>query len=159
MSDSKALIDNYKPTHPDFDFRKYPFYWIALIDNIYAQRMEKTLKPLGLTIIGWRVGMLLRHHNSLSVSEISKHSAVKLSTVTKTVYSMQEKGLLKVQQSKQDARVTEVSITANGLALLEKVLLETADIFDRALNGIGEQEILQINALLERLFNNLSDTY
>jgi DNA-binding MarR family transcriptional regulator len=72
---------------------------------------------------------------------------------------MQEKGLLKVQQSKQDARVTEVSITANGLALLEKVLLETADIFDRALNGIGEQEILEINALLERLFNNLSDTY
>ena len=74
-------LDRFKPTHADFDYRDYPFYWIARLDSRYKQLMEKNLKPLGITMIGWRVLMILRQHQTLSVSDISTHAVVKLSTV------------------------------------------------------------------------------
>ena len=148
----------YRPSDKRFRYQRYPLYWCARVGNRYAQKMEAKLKPLGLTITGWRVCLILREQNNLSVSEISAHSAVKLSTVTKTVYAMEKKGYLAVRQRQHDARVSEVSITKAGLALIDTVIGQTAGIPERALEGFETGELETLNDLLKRLFDNLTRT-
>ena len=148
----------YKPSTPGFRYENYPFYWNARVSNRYAQVMEATLKPLGLTITGWRICLILNEHKTLSVSEISTHSAVKLSTVTRTVYAMEEKGLLTVARRKSDARVSDVSITTAGTETIRNVVAETSGFLDRALTGFSHEEIARLNELLTRLFQNLDDS-
>lgn len=148
-------LNKYKPAHEAFNFRNYPFYWVAQVGSRYGQHMEKALKPAGFTLTGWRVGMILREYGLLSMSEISTHSAVKLSTVTKTVYGMEARGLVVLRQSAADARVTEVSVTDQGLALMETVIGRTVGVFDRAFANMSEDEFRQLNAMLQRVFANL----
>lgn len=156
MNTKTAQTSMYTPSDPRFRYRRYPFYWCARVGNRYVQKMEARLKPLGLTITGWRICMILREQSQLSVSEISAHSAVKLSTVTKTVYAMEKKGYLAIRPRKNDARVSEVSITRSGLALIDTVIDQTAYIPERALEGFETKELDMLNDLLKRLFDNLT---
>ena len=119
-------LDRHKPTHREFRYQDYPFYWIARVASVYSQRMEEELKREGLNLTSWRVGMILRQHGSLSISEISRHAAIRLSTVTRCVYLMQERGWLSVRRSRSDARVTEARVTAAGLELIERLIARTS---------------------------------
>lgn len=157
ISDNAGALEKYKPTHEQFTYQKFPFYWIVKSANLYAQRMEKVLKKSGITITAWRVSMVLREHKSLSISELSKHCSFNPSTVTKTVYSMQAKNLLSVTQGVSDARISQVAITEQGMALINQLIANTHRIIDVALENFSEEELLKINALLEKAAINLSD--
>ena len=157
MSSTPDDLNTYMPTHSAFKYTQWPFYWVARTDKLYTQRLEKALKRAGLTVTGWRVGMLLNAHHVLSVSEISIHSAVKLSTVTRTVYGMQDKGWLRVNPRASDARVTETRLTEQGRKQIEAVVSETSVVFDRALNGFSEDDLKLLNRLLHRCVLNLSE--
>ena len=152
-------LDKHKPTHREFRYQDYPFYWIARVASIYSQRMEEELKREGLNLTGWRVGMILRQHGSLSISEISRHAAIRLSTVTRCVYLMQERGWLSVRRSPSDARVTEARVTEAGLELIERLIARTSRIFNRAFRGVSANELVATNDLLRRINRNLSDDY
>lgn len=157
MSTKTNDLETYKPDDSHFDYKKWPFYWIARVNNRYSQRMEKALKRAGVTLTGWRVGLLLKEHSVLSISEISTHSAVKLSTVTRTVYGMQKKGLLIARPRKTDARVTEVVMTEQGRQLVETVIKQTTVVFDDALKNFSEKDLTALNGSLQHIFANLSD--
>ena len=152
-------LDKYKPTHGEFRYQDYPFYWIARVASVYSQRMEKELKREGLNLTGWRVGMILRQHGSLSISEISRHASIRLSTVTRCVYLMQERGWLSVRRSPSDARVTEARVTDAGLKLIERLVTRTSRVFNRAFRDVSAKEVVATNDLLRRINRNLSDDY
>lgn len=159
MTIDSENLDTFKPTHPEFRYQDYPFYWIARVASIYSQRMERELKREGLNVTGWRVGMILRQHGSLSISEISTHAAIRLSTVTRCVYLMQERGWLSVRRSPTDARVTEARVTAAGQELIERMIARTSRVFNRAFRGVSAQELVEANDLLQRINHNLLDDY
>lgn len=157
MAGNTDELKNYKPVNQKFAYKSFPFYWIARASNLYAQRMEKTLKKSSITITGWRILMVLKAHKSLSISELSEHCSFNPSRVTKTVYAMQGRGLLSVNQSKTDGRVSEVRITRKGLALVKQLTANTSKTIDIALEDVSEKELLLINALLQKLVANLAD--
>lgn len=157
MRNELDKLDGYPSDNGGFTYKKWPFYWIARVNSRYSQQMEKALKRVGLTITGWRVSMLLREHAVLSISEISTHSAVKLSTVTRTVYGMQDKGLLLARPRETDARVTEVVMTRQGRQLIETVIEQTSVVFADALKNFSEKELVSLNESLQRIFANLAD--
>ena len=149
-------LEKYKPTSDDFEFRQYPFYWLMKTSNRYSQEMESRLKLMGVNITNWRIGLILKHYGSISMTEISQHAVTRLPTVNKSVYSMQDQGLVSVSRSETDARVTMVRITDKGLETVEKLIQNTSKIVDRAYLGFSEKEIHTLNQLLQRLYDNLS---
>ena len=159
MTSDSDLLDRFKPTYSQFRYEEYPFYWIARVGNIYSQRMERALKQEGLNVTGWRIGMILRQHGSLSISEISSHAAIKLSTVTRCVYLMQNRGWLSVSRSEKDARVTLARLTPSGLELIARMIERTSGVFNRAFNNRSPAELLTINAVLREIYRNLTDDY
>jgi DNA-binding MarR family transcriptional regulator len=150
-------LDKFKPASAKFEFREYPFYWVMRLGSRYTQAMEIQLKKKGMNITSWRIAMILRENGTISMTDIAKHAVGRLPTITKSVYRMQDQGLVKVKQSEKDGRVTMVSITPLGLDTIDEMIVSTSRIIDRAFEGLKKTETSQLNVLLQKVFNNISN--
>lgn len=156
MASRSKKLEKYLPSSESFDVNEFPFYWVARLNSRYSMEIEKTLKPLNMDISRWRVAMLLRIYGELSISDIAEHALGKLPTITKIVYRMRDEGLLTVEQSEDDGRVTVVRLTEQGYSNVELVLERTQDLFKQAFDGFTEPQIKKTTQLLQRFFDNLS---
>ena len=154
MTVSKSL-NKFKPSSDTFEFREYPFYWVMRLGNRYTHTMEKQLKLSNMNITMWRVALILREHGKISMSEIATHAVGRLPTITKSVYRMQEEGLVKVSQNTNDARVTNVSITKTGIEVISRVIESTSKTINRAFEGLEQSEVETLNNHLKTIFENL----
>lgn len=157
MAGRSEKLEKYRPASDNFEIEEFPFYWVARLSALYAIEMEKTLKPMNMDISRWRVAMLLRIHGELSISDIAEHALGKLPTITKIVYRMRDEGLVEVNTSETDGRVTVVTLTELGHSNVERVLDGTQGVFKKAFKGFTEPQILKSNQLLRKLFDNLSE--
>lgn len=148
-------LSPFRPGHPEFRYENYPIYWVARVANLYTHLLERSIKPEGVTVTGWRILMILREHESMSISQIAADASVKLSTVTKTVYTMRDKDLLVVRPRERDARVTEAEITGKGLALLEAILASASHVFEAVLKDFDSEEIETYNDYSKRICERL----
>jgi MarR family transcriptional regulator, organic hydroperoxide resistance regulator len=142
-------------TAPPFRKEAWPFHWITRTSGRYFQVMEKTLKPLGLDIAQWRVLMCLDVVGGRSVSEIADICVIKLNTTTKIVQRLQADGLVVCRSARRDARVTEVRLSPDGLALQTRARAEAEVVFARAFSGLDPAEVAVADAVLERIFLRL----
>lgn len=147
----------YIPSSEEFCYEEFPFYWLARVQGIYIQQMEKALKKIGTDIPTWRVLFILKEQGKCSVSEISVHAITKLSTVTRIVYRMKAEGLIETNTHAEDGRVTEVSVTEKGQNLLVQAQKCTEKIFARSFDNISEGQLLKLNQTLEQIFKNLTE--
>lgn len=135
----------------------WPFYWIARVNALYTQEMERVLKVVNCDISTWRVLAILQEQGVSSVSDIALHSVSKLSTTTKIVYRMKADGLVETNTSASDGRVTQVSLTDLGRHTIEEIQHGTSDIFRTSFKGLTEAQITKLNGTLEKIFNNLPE--
>lgn len=133
-----------------------PFYHTVRMLARYYARMNAVLKPSGIDVQRWRVLSLLAEHQPITVSEIAEECVAHISTMAKTITRMAGEGLVTVRTSSADARSTEVMITPEGLALLERTKEKTKYVFKEALRGLSKTEVQLLNSLSARIFENLS---
>lgn len=148
--------NSYLPTDSNFDINNFPFYWIARLDALYAQEMDKTLKKIGMDIARWRVCMLLKVHKKLHVSEIAQHAVSKIPTMTKIVQRMEAEGLVTAHKEKTDARIKVISLTEEGYKKIAIVLTTTKPLFKDAFEGLSNEEVFQLNISISKILNNLN---
>lgn len=146
------------PLDPEFQVASSPFYWLARVDGRYALSMDLVLKRIGMDVPRWRVLMLLAEHSPASVSELSEHAIIRLSTMTKIILRMKAEGQVDTRASEADGRVTEVLLTAKGREALEQVRAQAGRIFKQAFYDLNDSQIAGLNDLLRRIFNNLENT-
>ena len=157
MKNKTKKLSKYKPASDEFEFRQFPFYWMMKLSNRYAHQMEVALKKVNMNISYWRVGMILREHGVLSISEIATHAVYRLPTITKTVYKMQENGFVTIKPNDDDRRVSMVTITDQGLETIESIITNTTDVFNNAFDGMTEAQLRNLTSSLQHIFSNLSE--
>jgi len=140
-----------------FNMQDWPFYWLTRFTGRYLQKMELSLKPLGLDIARWRVLMTLHNVEARSVSEIADHALAKLPTMTKVIQRMQADGLVDCRQSNVDGRVTMVTLTETGRDASRKALAIAQGIYLRAFEDVSGGDIATLNRLLRTITRNLAD--
>ncbi|BAI75090.1 transcriptional regulator (plasmid) [Azospirillum sp. B510] len=150
-------LRRYIPSDPAFNVEEFPFYWLARVQGVYSQRMEAALKRIGTDIPSWRVLFILKTRGTSSISELSTHAIVKLSTMTRIVYRMKAEGLVETGTNADDGRVTEVTMTPAGDALAERIQEATTKLFARSFEGLSEAQIARLNAILQQLYDNLAE--
>lgn len=148
-------LPDYLPRSGHFKLANSPFYWIARINAKYGNRLDDLLKSAELNTAKWRVLMCLTEYGQLSMSEIAKHVVAKLPTITKTIYRMQDAGMVETRPGRFDARVTEVAITPLGEHRLEQGRDITSRNIENALHGFDDEEVRQLTGKLERIFKNM----
>lgn len=78
------------------------------------------LKPLGLTYTKYVVFMVLWEKESVTVGQLGAILHLDAGTLTPLLKTLEKEGYVKRERSKEDERVTLISITSKGNALKEK---------------------------------------
>lgn len=152
---------NVTPDHPsdgsEFDAREWPFFWLTHATGLYLMHLERSLKKVGLDIGRWRVLMCVPPGQALSVSEISELAIVKLPTMMKLVQRMEAEGLVSCETRATDGRVTEVSLTGEGLLARTRAWQAAGKIFTRIFGGDDGLDVSALNRQLRQVVVRLED--
>lgn len=101
--------------------------------------------------------MILKEYGTLSMTDLANHAVGRLPTITKSVYKLQDQGLVEVRPNKEDARVSMVSITNEGQSTIDEVIQNTERLFNIAFDDFTEKDLRNLNFNLKKIFANLSD--
>jgi DNA-binding MarR family transcriptional regulator len=144
------------PARAGFRIADYPFYLLARTAGRYAIDMENALRAIDMDLASWRALMVVSESNPSSVSEIADRAVVRLSTMTRVVQRLEKRGLLGISRRKNDARVTEVTITAAGRRAVRQARQIASRLYNLAFHDLQAAEIEAFNSLLRKVFRNLA---
>lgn len=137
------------------DFRNE--YQKALLNLLYTSyylvdRMNDVFKEQDITRQQYNVLRILRgqYPGHASVNLIKERMLDKMSDASRIVERLRLKGLLNRQYCETDKRSVEVTITNEGLALLEK-MQPAVEAFESLFHNLSEQETQQLNILLDKI--------
>ncbi len=148
-------LSRYFPSSKDFDYSEFPFYWLAQVQGVYRQHLEKALKKIDSEIPAWRVLLFLKVHGSTSISDISGHAVIKISTMTRIIQRMKVDGLVQANVHAKDGRVKEVVLTRAGRAKIVEIEKTTEKLFARSFKGLTPSQISKLNKTLKKLRDNI----
>ena len=156
MSTIDHLTPAIDPAQDAFEIHKWPFYHLARVTSLYTHRMDAALKPLGVDVPRWRVLALLHKNGASSVTQLSQEAVSKISTMTKIIQRMTAEGLVTVRPSSEDARSTQVTISADGKRILQEVQEKVGRIGRIAFEDVSIEDIDRLNEICEKLYVNLA---
>jgi DNA-binding MarR family transcriptional regulator len=120
-----------------------------------ATSFSEEVRPLGATLQMWRVLAALRERDGRRMGDLSATTSIEVSTLTRLVDSMEVKGLVARRRAADDARVVELSVTAAGRRLTQKILPIAERYEQVALAGFSAAEADRLKAALRRLYANM----
>lgn len=150
-------VNLHGPDHPDFLLDDYPLYNLNRTSATYIDAMTDSLKSYNMDQPSWRVLMLLGDKNPSSVGDLSRRSVTRISTITRVLNRMEKEGLVMRKPFPEDNRVIEVFITDKGKEILEDLKFLAARVYQKAFDGIPEEDAISFTNILIRMRENLSD--
>ncbi len=133
---------------------------IEVITKVSRRDTERRLAASEAGISGLQYGILrILGDQDFTLSELSHLMHREPATLVPVVDALEGKGLAKRGQDPQDRRRTPLTITDDGLAVLERVpLVEENDLLVNALNALGDGKVRRLLALLHELASELSES-
>jgi MarR family transcriptional regulator, organic hydroperoxide resistance regulator len=144
------------PAHPEFRLAISPFYLMAHADFDYHEDMSTVLEKYGVNRSMYRIMTVLREHESANIGFLAERSLTKRNTASRIVERMVTKELVNAFPNPSDSRVTEVVLTQRGKDLLNSLTPIVGRQFQRAIDGIDNEELEHLVLVLQKISGNLS---
>jgi len=144
------------PAHPEFRLAISPFYLMAHADFDYHEDMSTVLEKYGVNRSMYRIMTVLREHESANIGFLAERSLTKRNTASRIVERMVSKELVNAFPNPNDSRVTEVVLTQRGKDLLNSLTPIVGRQFQRAIDGIDNEELEHLVLVLQKISGNLS---
>ena len=120
-----------------------------------ATAFSDEVRPLGATLQMWRVLAALREQDGRRMGDLSETTSIEVSTLTRLVDNMEEKGLVSRRRDSADARAVMLCVTPAGRRLTQRIL-PIAERYEMvALAGFSAGEAETLKAALRRLYANM----
>lgn len=140
-------------------------YQKAILNILYTQnylvsRMNDVFKPFDITRQQYNVLRILRgqHPKPASINVIKDRMLEKMSDTSRIVERLRIKGLVQREGAKTDKRSAEISITDQGLELLQKMHTKVNEL-ELEMSALSPDEARLLNTLLDKVrHHELPDT-
>ena len=120
-----------------------------------ASRLEQVAKKdvrcYGLNITEFSVLELLYHKGTHTTQAIKEKILIASSSTTYVVDQLVKKGCVRREPSQEDLRVTYVSITEAGRALMEKIFPSHAQKIAASFSELSSEELQQLKTILRKI--------
>ncbi len=112
-----------KRDHALFDLDGFLPYRLAVVSARVSRRFAARYKAeFGISIAQWRVLAHLAQAPSVSVRDIHARVDLDKPTVSRAAASLERAGYLEKSESDGDRRLVELRLTAEGRALIERII-------------------------------------
>jgi len=144
------------PAHPQFRLAMSPFYLMAHADFDYHEDMSTVLEKYGVNRSMYRIMTVLREHESANIGFLAERSLTKRNTASRIIERMVAKELVNAFPNPDDSRVTEVALTQRGKDTLNSLTPIVGRQFQRAIDGINNEELEHLVLVLQKISGNLN---
>lgn len=144
MTAAMGPLDSYLP------------YLLNRAGSRIATSFSERIRPLGLTLPGWRVLAALHERDGRRMGDLSDTTSIEVSTLTRLVDSMERSGWVARRRDARDARVVALHGTAAGRRLTRRVLPLAERYEAAALAGFSAREAAALKAALRRVYANMA---
>lgn len=111
-------------------------------------RFRPLLAGHGVTEQQWRVLRVLNESGPLDGAEISRQCFILPPSLTRIIRTLEERGLINRRASDRDGRRLEISLTTDGIQLIDAVTPDSLQIYRDIEKTFGAREL---EALLDQL--------
>lgn len=122
----------------------------------YAQKQFRQ-QGFNITVDQWSVLKRLYGNNNLKQNEIAELTFKDNPTLTRIIDLLCEKGLALREMNPGDRRSFLISLTPKGRSKVETISPQVAEIRHNAWKGLGENDFLQFQHVLNTIYNNLDE--
>ncbi|MFJ9173370.1 MarR family winged helix-turn-helix transcriptional regulator [Streptomyces sp. NPDC102360] len=152
-----SVVRQWQAVRPDIDTG--PMEIIGRINRCAAllqQAEDAPLRHAGLTRAEFDLlGTLRRTGRELTPGDLARETFASGAAVTKRLKQLQERGLVSRRGDTRDRRVSHLSLTDEGRALVDEILPSQLAYEGAVLSGLGEGKDAQLSGLLGELLLQL----
>jgi MarR family transcriptional repressor of emrRAB len=144
------------------DFPRRPATLVRLVKHIYKllhDEANTTLKPHGVNHPEYNLMMMLygTASGTMSPSELADAAGEKSANITRLTNELCDQGLITRTASADDRRKIELSLTAQGLALIDGFLPNICTLLVRQTRHLTASEQVQFEKLLKKFLSGLAE--
>jgi MarR family transcriptional regulator for hemolysin len=142
------------PSLGEIGLNQFAPYLMNRVAGRWNVNVQKGLGEFELTVVKMRTLAVLSVIPSLSINELSVFTVTEQSTMSRTLESMVEQGLVIRRQQKDDARVREVEISSLGRETFAAYWPALYAEFTKLFAGVSEEEFNLFVKVLHKLVRN-----
>ncbi|WP_043310450.1 MarR family winged helix-turn-helix transcriptional regulator [Pseudomonas sp. ML96] len=140
------------PEPTQLDLSRY----VPAIINLMANKLATGAslcyrKHFGVGVVEWRLLAMLKVEDNITANRMCQAIGLDKGAVSRSLQQLEKAGYISSQVDSQDGRRNTVSLTAEGLALHDRVLKVALERERRLLGGLSEGEVDTLINLLGRL--------
>ncbi|WP_266180274.1 MarR family transcriptional regulator [Dyella humicola] len=139
--------------HPAFP--REPAVLIRLIKHIYKRVHDDAnamLRPYGINHPEYNLLMMLYGTASYTLhpTELADAAGEKSANITRLTNELCDKGLIARHASDEDRRKVSLTLTAEGVAVIESFLPDVCALLERQVGGLHPRDMAQLERLLKK---------
>ncbi|GAB2869207.1 MarR family transcriptional regulator [Paraburkholderia jirisanensis] len=151
MSDGFYLADGVRP-------ESGIGYYLSKARTALLDRMDRAVKPLGLTAQQISVILLLSSGRAGTPLELSRALSYDSGSMTRMLDRLEKKGFVARSRSDADRRMVKLELTPQGRDAAGRLPALSAAVLDEQLRGFSEDDIAALVVLLGRFIANGTDS-
>jgi DNA-binding MarR family transcriptional regulator len=153
--ENKGMRPFYRASH--YSMKNSVGYLIRRTSNLMLPQMEALFTEEALTFSQWIVLMTLREWGHSTSAELARDICHDAGSLTRILDELEQRDLITRVRSETDRRVVTLSLTPQGLALVEALLPRIVDHWNELLGDFSHLEIKLLIKLMTRLTEATED--
>lgn len=141
----------------DYDFTEQVGHLLRRAYQRHVAIFQQTIPDSQLTAGQFVVLCAIQEHESCSLSEIARSTAIDQATVRGIIERLKSRDLIVVSHDARDRRKVVVLLSPTGQALIDEVVPFAQDISERTMGGLNPAERVALVYLLRKM-SDLDDT-
>jgi len=142
------------PTFGEIGLNQFAPYLLNRLSARWNGDLRDVLNDLGVGTTKMRALAVLSVASGITINELAVFAVTEQSTMSRTLDTLEEEGLVRRQTKADDLRVREVFITEKGLGLFAAMWPAIYDLYARFFEGVQEMEFRGFIATLHKMLRN-----
>ncbi|WP_421693719.1 MarR family winged helix-turn-helix transcriptional regulator [Aestuariivirga sp.] len=143
------------PSLAEIGLNHFVPYLLNRIAASWNADLAGDLRRFDLTTPQMRALAVLGINSGLTINELSALTVTEQSTMSRTLDTLESRGLLRRRPRASDLRVREVEITAAGREAFDAFWPVMFSRYQQMFRDIGEDEFSQLTATLQKILRNI----
>jgi len=135
-----------------------PGFLLWKITSLWQNKLSAVLGEFGINQTQFAIMASLKwfeeHHEETTQAHLVEHSKIEKMTVSKSIRSLETKGLVSRVKSKTDARAMNIKFTKEGDKIINEAIAAVESADDEFFSGLSYQEMKQYKSIIAKVIKN-----
>lgn len=130
-------------------------YLVRRINKLSIARVEAAFDGCDISFTQWVVLALVSTEVATTCTELSRDMDHDKGALTRVIDQLEDRGLIVRRRDEGDRRVSKLSATNEGQAIVSDLATRVIGVWNHVLRGFDRQEVTQLIDMLTRLLDRL----